>query len=128
MSFTDYKKLTVWQKSKDLAVEIYKITSTGKLAKDYGLREQMQRAAVSIPSNIAEGNDRESQKELLRFLYISKGSLAELQVQLEIAKDIGYIEKEMYSKINLKCIEISKMLGGFITSVKNKELKASETC
>lgn len=122
MSFTDYKKLSVWQKSKDLAVDIYRITNTGKLAKDYGLREQMQRAAVSIPSNIAEGNDRESQKELLRFLYISKGSLAELQVQLEIAKEIGYIDEETYSNLDAKCIEISKMLGGFIKTLKSKSI------
>ena len=120
MSFTDFKKLTVWQKSKSLAVEIYKLTNKSKLAKDYGLREQMQRAAVSIPSNIAEGNDRESEKELIRYLHISKGSLSELRTQLEIAKEIDYIDEAIYSEMSTKCLEVSKMLGGLIKTLKNK--------
>ncbi|MGI6586264.1 MAG: four helix bundle protein [Lutisporaceae bacterium] len=78
MSSTDFRKLIVWQKSKDLAVDIYRITSIGKLSKDYSLTDQMRRAAVSIPSNIAEGNDREHKKEFIRYLYIAKGSLSEL--------------------------------------------------
>lgn len=120
MSGIDYRKLNVWQKSKELAVDIYKITNTKEFSKDYGLLEQIRKSAVSIPSNIAEGNDRESEKELLRFLYIAKGSLAELQVQLEIARDIGYILEETYSYIDAKCTEISKMLGGFIRTLKSK--------
>jgi four helix bundle protein len=122
MSFSDFKNLTVWQKSKDLAVDIYKLTNTGKLAKDYGLREQMQKAAVSIPSNIAEGNDRESDKEMIRYLHISKGSLSELRTQLEIAKEIAYIDEVIYSELDLKCIEVSKMLGGLIKALKNKSI------
>ena len=82
MSSTDFRKLIVWQKSKDLAVDIYKITSTGNIAKDYSLVDQMRRAAVSISSNIAEGNDRGTNKESVRYLYIAKGSLAELMTQL----------------------------------------------
>lgn len=121
MSSTDFRKLSVWQKSKNLAVEIYKITNTGKLAKDYGLREQMQRAAVSIPSNIAEGNDRESEKELIRYLHISKGSLSELQTQLEIAREIDYIDEAIYSDMNIKCSEVSKMLGGLIKSLQKSK-------
>jgi four helix bundle protein len=122
MSFSDFKNLTVWQKSKDLAIDIYKLTNTGKLAKDYGLREQMQKAAVSIPSNIAEGNDRESDKEMIRYLHISKGSLSELRTQLEIAKEIAYIDEVIYSELDLKCIEVSKMLGGLIKALKNKSI------
>ena len=82
MSSTDFRKLIVWQKSKDLAVDIYKLTSTDKLSKDYSLTDQMRRATVSIPSNIAEGNDRGTQKEFIRYLHIAKGSLAELMTQL----------------------------------------------
>ena len=121
MSSTDFRKLIVWQKSKDLAVDIYKLTSTGNLVKDYSLTDQMRRAAVSIPSNIAEGNDRESQKEFLRYLYMAKGSLSELQTQLEIAREINYVDGETFSYIELKCIEVSNMLGGFIKSIKNKQ-------
>ena len=121
MSSTDFRKLIVWQKSKDLAVNIYKLTSTGNLAKDYSLIDQMRRAAVSIPSNIAEGNDRDSQKEFIRYLHIAKGSLSELKTQLEIAKDINYIDVEILSELEPKCEELSKMLGGLIKSMKNKQ-------
>jgi four helix bundle protein len=120
MSSTDFRKLVVWQKSKDLAVDIYKLTSTGNLAKDHSLVDQMRRASVSIPSNIAEGNDRESQKEFLRYLYMAKGSLSELQTQLEIAREINYIDGETFSDIELKCKEVSNIIGGFIKSIKNR--------
>jgi len=120
MSSIDFRKLIVWQKSKDLAVDIYRITSTGKLAADYSLIDQMRRAAVSIPSNIAEGNDRESQKEFLRYLYMAKGSLSELQTQLEIAREINYIDGETFSDIDLKCKEVLNMVGGFIKTIRNK--------
>lgn len=122
MSSTDFKQLRVWQKAKELAVDIYKITNTGEFAKDYGLREQMQRAAVSIPSNIAEGNDRESEKELIRFLHISKGSMSELRTQLEIAKEIGYINEVVFAELNKKCIEVSRMLGSLIKVIKKSQV------
>ena len=80
-----FEELKVWQKAKDLAVLIYKITSDGKLSKDFGLRDQIRRSAVSIASNIAEGDERETDKESVRFFYIAKGSLAELRTQLMIA-------------------------------------------
>jgi four helix bundle protein len=121
MSSTDFRKLVVWQRSKDLAVDIYKITKSGEISKDYGFTDQMRRAAVSIPSNIAEGNDRGSQKEFIRYLHIAKGSLSELKTQLEIAKEINYIEVEIFSDIESKCEELSKMLGGFIKSIDNKQ-------
>ncbi len=79
-----FRNLMVWKKSKDLAVYIYKLTNTGSFSKDFGLRDQIRRAAVSIPSNIAEGDERDTNKESVRFLYIAKGSLAELLTQLEI--------------------------------------------
>lgn len=120
MSSTDFKKLIVWQKSKDLAVDIYKLTSSGNIAKDYSLVDQMRRAAVSISSNIAEGNDRGTEKELIKYSYISKGSLSELLTQLEIAREIGYIDEEKYLELETKCTEISKMLGGLIKSLSKK--------
>ena len=120
MSSTDFRKLIVWQKSKDLAVNIYKLTSTGNLAKDYSLIDQMRRASLSIPSNIAEGNDRGTEKELIKYLYISKGSLSELLTQLEIAKEIDYIDESIYLDLVNRCTEVSKMLGGLIKSLRKK--------
>ncbi|MFH0771547.1 MAG: four helix bundle protein [Candidatus Omnitrophota bacterium] len=109
-----FEDLQVWQKAKDLAVLIYKITSDGKLSKDFGLRDQMRRSAISIPSNIAEGDERDTDKESVRFFYIAKGSLAELRTQLRIALEVGFLDKDEFAKIELDCSEIGKMLGGLI--------------
>jgi len=86
-----FEDLTIWQESVGLAVDVYRIL---KNCRDYGLRDQIQRSAVSIPSNIAEGFDRKSNNEFLRFLKISKGSCAELRTQLIIARQIGLLRKE----------------------------------
>src|SRR6266498_6100970 len=91
MSRGGFRSLVVWQKSRDLAVAIYKLTNDGLIARDFGLVDQMRRSAVSVPSNIAEGDERETDKEAVRFLYVAKGSLAELMTQLEIAYLVGYI-------------------------------------
>ncbi len=114
MSKTNFRDLKVYQEAKQLAVEIYKLTSNGSINKDYGLKDQIQRSAVSIPSNIAEGNERETDKEFVRFLYISKGSLAELITQLEIAYEIGYITENEISNLLDKCNKIGGMLGALI--------------
>lgn len=109
-----FEELKVWQKAKDLAVLIYKITSEGKIAKDFSLRDQMRRSAISIPSNIAEGDERDTDKESVRFFYISKGSLAELRTQIRIALEVGFLDKDEFAKIELDYSEIGKMLGGII--------------
>lgn len=110
MGYESFKELRVWQESKMLAVEVYKITAKGALAKDYGLKDQMQRSAVSIASNIAEGYERNSDKEFIRFLMITKGSLSELRTQLEIAKDIQYVDQETFDLLEEKCNKIGSML------------------
>lgn len=120
MSKTDFRELSVWKKAKDLAVAIYKVTNNGELAKDYSLKDQIRRAAISIPSNIAEGNDRESEKEFIRFLYIAKGSLAELQTQLIITYEIGFLNEEYFYSLEAKCTEVSRMLDGLIGYLQKK--------
>ena len=96
MSKKGFKELIVWQKAKDLAVLIYKITLQNKaLAQDFGLRDQLRRSVVSIASNLAEGDERETDREAVRFFYIAKGSLAELRTQLQIAYEIGYLSGEI---------------------------------
>ena len=109
-----FRDLLVWQRSKELAVHIYKISNQGGLNKDYGLRDQIRRSAVSISSNIAEGDERDTNKESIRFLYIAKGSLAELRTQLEIAYEIGYIEERVYSELENVCDEIGRRIGKLI--------------
>lgn len=84
------------------------------MAHDFGLRDQMRRAAVSVPSNIAEGDERDTDREAVRFLFIAKGSLAELRTQLEIARDIGSLKQESYARLEVECAEIARMLGALI--------------
>ena len=87
----NFQKLRVWQIAKDLAVKIYQLTRTKEISKDFGLKDQIQRSAVSIASNIAEGDELGTDKQSVKHFYISKGSAAELMTQLIIANEIGYI-------------------------------------
>lgn len=109
-----FRGLVVWQKAKELAVAIYRLTDSGKISQDFGLKDQMRRAAVSICSNIAAGDERDTNKESVRFLYIAKGSLAELITQLEIAHEINYITEVQTTQFQTSCAEIGKMLGALI--------------
>ena len=115
--------LISWQKSKDLTIEIYKITKNSSFSKDFGLCNQIQRAAVSIPSNIAEGFGRGENKEFLQFLSIAKGSLYELKTQLIIAFEIGYINDIEYNKLKNDSEEIGKLITGFMNYLNKSELK-----
>jgi len=105
-----FKELLVWQKAKDLAVSIYKLTQTGELATDSCLRDQMRRSAVSIPSNIAEGDELNTNKQAVKHFYISKGSSAELLTQAIISYEVGFITYEELMNIENECLTISRML------------------
>lgn len=109
-----FKGLKVWEKAKNLAIDIYKVTNDKNFKHDLALRDQMRKSAVSVASNIAEGDERDTDKERVRFLYIAKGSLAELRTQLEIAHSIGYINLETYDNLENKLLELSKMIGSLI--------------
>ena len=91
-----FEQLIAWQKSRKLTSQIYKATDDGQFAKDYGLKDQVRRAAVSITSNVAEGFERGGLAEFHRFLSISKGSCAELRTQLYIALDVGYLDQKTF--------------------------------
>ena len=109
-----HKKLRGWQLSMDIAVDIYKLTETFPAEEKYGLVSQIRRSAVSISSNIAEGAARNSKKEFINFLYISLGSLSELDTQLELAKRLGYLTDEQWSFLDAKLSEEDKILCGLI--------------
>ena len=110
----NFQELNVWQKAKDLAVYVYKVSREGKFSKDFGLRDQIRRAAVSIPSNIAEGDELNSDKQSIRFFYIAKGSSAEVLTQAIIAKEIGYLVEDNFEHIKCECEMISRMLSRLI--------------
>ena len=115
-----YKDLKVWQKAIELVTETYSLTEKFPKSEIYGLAAQMQRAAVAIPSNIAEGQKRGHHKEFLQFLYISYGSGAELETQIEICKRLSKIKNLDYTKAEFLLGEIMKMLNVLISTVKNK--------
>jgi four helix bundle protein len=112
----NFMELNVWQLARSLAVEVYQTTRGERLSKDYGLKDQMQRSAVSIASNIAEGEQMGSNRFAVRYFYVSRGSAAELLTQLYIAKDIGYIDDEVFISLTGKCNRISGMLMNLIKS------------
>ncbi len=105
-----FQELKVWQRAKELAVFLYKLTGQGAFAKDYGLRDQIRRAAVSISSNIAEGDELDTDRQAIKFFYTAKGSSAEVLSQVIIAHEIGYITKEHFDHIQKECQAISSML------------------
>ena len=116
--------IEAWKRGCRLAVDIYKITAVGSFEKDWSLRDQIRRASVSIPSNIAEGFERNSNAEFKRFIHIAKGSCGELRTQLYIAEGIGYINKETVNPILQECLEISSMLSGlskYLTKLGNSK-------
>ncbi|MFN3480677.1 MAG: four helix bundle protein [Thermodesulfovibrionales bacterium] len=119
MGYQNFKELKVWQEAKVLAVDIYKLTAQGKFSKDFGLKEQIQRSSVSIASNIAEGYECNSDKDFIRFLMIAKGSLGELRTQLEIAKEIDYIDENLFNDFESRCNKIGAMLTKLIQSRRN---------
>ena len=117
MYLKSYKELIVWQKSISLVKSIYKITNEFPKSELYGLSSQMQRAAVSIPSNIAEGYSRKNLKEYIQFLHIAYGSSAELETQLIIAKEL-YPNPD-YQSADLFLVEVRKMLNVVIKNLEN---------
>jgi four helix bundle protein len=116
-----HKDLIVWKKSIDFVTEIYKETSNFPREEMYGLISQLRRAAVSIPSNIAEGAGRNTNKEYARFLFIARASAAEIETQLLISENLGYI-KLSENQLNDNLLEILKMLTSLINKI-NKRIK-----
>jgi len=106
----NYKELKVWQKTRLLVKEIYLLTEKFPSNEKYSLASQMQRAAISVPANIAEGAGRSTNKDFLRFLDIALGSAFELETEIILAFDIGYIDEECFNKVCEQVQEIQKMI------------------
>jgi len=117
----DFKDLVVWQRGCEFAKDIYGLTNKFPGKEQYGLTSQLCRAAVSIPSNIAEGYCRQSTREFIRFLYISFGSTAELETQLMIAGQLKYLAEGELGDLLASLLAIRKMLSALILSLKRKE-------
>ena len=116
----DFQKLKVWLRAKNLAVYIYKTTEKGQFTKDYSLKDQIRRSAVSIPSNVAEGDEQGTNRQSIKFFSIAKGSTAELLNQAIIAYEIGYLTQEQFDHIKEECLAISSMLAKLIRAREKK--------
>jgi four helix bundle protein len=113
-----YKSLDAWNTAMELVFEIYKLIDKFPMHEKYGLSDQLRRAAVSVPSNIAEGSARNTKKEFANFLYVAQGSLSELDTQLEIARGLGYITSDEFERIQEKMDRVGKMITGLIKKQK----------
>ena len=115
-----WKELVVWQKSHQLVLKIYDIVTSFPTDEKFALTDQIKRASYSIPSNIVEGHSKNTYKDFLKYLYISRGSLEELRYFIFLAKDLKYITINQFNEIENDTIEVSKMLNSFIISIKNR--------
>ena len=115
--FRQFEEIGAWQQGRALVRDIYQLSRVGGLSKDFGLRDQIQRAAVSICSNIAEGFERRGNKEFIKFLWIAKGSAAEVYSQLYHLQDIGYVSREEFSDLHGKAKRIGATLHLLIESI-----------
>ena len=118
-----HKDLDIWKMSIDLVKDIYTLTESFPKDEQFGLTSQLRRAAVSIPSNIAEGSARNGNKEFIRFCYISLGSLSEVETQIIIARELNFIQTRLSSEVLEKVEIIRKKLLNFIKYLKNRETK-----
>ena len=125
-AFKTFEEINAWQNARVLVKNVYAMTGSGDFGKDYGLKDQIQRAAISICSNIAEGFERRGNKEFINFLWIAKGSAAEVCSQLYNARDLGYISDEQFKSIHDSTKQIGGMLFNLITILSSDERRTKQ--
>jgi len=125
-AFKTFEEINAWQNARGLVKDIYAMTRSGDFCKDYGLKDQIQRSAVSICSNIAEGFERRGNKEFVNFLWIAKGSAAEVCSQLHNARDLGYITDDQFKSIYDSAKQIGGMLFNLITVLSSDHTRTKQ--
>ena len=115
-----FEDFIAWQKARKLTSDIYKVTNQGKFARDFGLKDQIRRAAVSSMSNLAEGFERGRPSEFHQFLSVAKASCAELRAQLYVALDVGYLNRKTFETLMSQATEVGQILGGLRASVERR--------
>ncbi len=121
-----FEEIESWKRSRKLANEVYNFTSTGKFARDFGLKDQIRRASVSILSNIAEGFERGGDQEFLQFLAVAKGSCGELRAQLYVALDQNYCSEEHFNMLSRTAMEVGQLISGLMKYLKQSDLRGSK--
>ena len=125
-TFDTFEDIEAWKKSKILNQEIYKFTDLGSFARDFGLRDQIRRASISIMSNIAEGFERNGTGEFMQFLAIAKGSAGEVKAQFYAALDQKYLEQQSFDRLFLLASEVSSMIGGLMNYLRRSRIKGTK--
>ena len=121
-----FEDIEAWQRARQLVQAIYEISSLGDFAKDFGLKEQIRRAAVSVMSNIAEGFERGGDKEFLQFLALAKASGGEVRSRLYVALDQNYLDEAQFRSISEQAIQISQLIAGFMRYLQQSDLRGSK--
>ena len=125
-TFKTFEDIEAWQQSRVLTRSIYDVTSQGTFARDFGSRNQIRKASVSIMSNIAEGFERSGTREFIQFLATAKGSAGEVRAQLYVALDQGYVTQAVFDDLSQSIIKISMMLSGLITYLSKTDFKGTK--
>ncbi len=121
-----FEDILSWQKARDLTRKIYTAARKDEFSKDFALKDQIRRAAISITSNIAEGFERDGSREFIQFLSHAKGSCGEVRSQLYLALDAGYLKEDEWKTLHQSCLEISRLLDSFSNYLRDTEIKGSK--
>jgi four helix bundle protein len=121
-TFQSFEEMEAWQQARSLTRRVYDVSGSGQFAKDFGLRDQIRRASVSVMSNIAEGFERGGKAEFLQFLAVAKGSAGEVRAQLYVAYDQGYIGEDVFEELTAHAARISRMLSGLTSYLRSSDI------
>jgi four helix bundle protein len=125
-TFKKFEDIEAWKKSRELTKRVYRISNRAGFAKDFGLRDQIRRASVSVMSNIAEGFDRSGTGEFIQFLATAKGSAAEVRCQLYVAIDQGYVDNATFDELSVLAAETGRMVGGLMGYLRTSGYKGTK--
>lgn len=125
-TFKKFEEIECWKRGRELTKRIYKVTKSPSFSRDFGLKDQICRASVSIMSNIAEGHDRSGAREFVQFLATAKASAAEVRCQLYVAADQGYIAEDDFVELNVLADETAKMIGGLMKYLRSSAYKGNK--
>ena len=125
-TISKFEDIEAWQMARELTKAVYAISNLGAFARDFGLRDQIRRASVSIMSNIAEGFEHGGDKEFFQFVSLAKGSSGEVRAQLYVALDAGYIDQLTFNRLSDMATQINRMLAGLMKYLRSSELKGSK--
>jgi four helix bundle protein len=125
-TFQSFEDIEPWQKARELTRRVYEVSDVGAFARDFGLRDQMRRASVSVLSNIAEGFERSGTGEFIQFLLAAKGSAGEVRAQLYVALDRHYVDAQTFQDLNQLASPVSRMIGGLMAYLKQSGIRGTK--